>query len=333
MRLEAQHGFSEGVVRGMAAKKWTEKRLQKLVNDGVRESTELEYKDSRDIDGSEGKRTGISKVVSAMANSAGGTIIYGIAGKDKPTGIDSGVDPGKYDKEWLENVITSNIRPKIEGLRIHPVDLTTKGPPRVGYVVEVPEGHTAHQARDKRYYRRRNFQVEAMEDYEIRLVMNKLTHPRLSCALRPGGGSRRSLPSQGLSKCVHVDTRLDAHVTNVGSVVAREIFAEFDIPEAYLKGGGLASRSWHMPVDTSIGRVWRVQYYHRNEEGQFGLWPGTTTILPDPRREHFGIEYDGPVAGLRRPMRARVFADNAPATTAEVTLLDLAEQIDGGSAA
>jgi hypothetical protein len=47
------------------------------------------------------------------------------------------------------------------------------------YVVSVLQSTTAHQASDKKYYKRYNFKREAMEDYEVRDAMNRVKHPLL----------------------------------------------------------------------------------------------------------------------------------------------------------
>jgi hypothetical protein len=51
------------------------------------------------------------------------------------------------------------------------------------YVVEIPQSPTAHQvtaSKDYRYYRRYNFEAVPMEDYEVRLVMNRAVTPDAS---------------------------------------------------------------------------------------------------------------------------------------------------------
>jgi hypothetical protein len=50
----------------------------------------------------------------------------------------------------------------------------------VAYVVEIPQSTTAHQATDHRYYKRFNFLSQAMEDYEIRDIMNRARRPDMS---------------------------------------------------------------------------------------------------------------------------------------------------------
>jgi predicted HTH transcriptional regulator len=56
------------------------------------------------------KKDEIAKDVSAFANSAGGTVVYGIAesaGKPSYAEALSPVDPKKYSQEWLEQVINT----------------------------------------------------------------------------------------------------------------------------------------------------------------------------------------------------------------------------------
>src|SRR5690606_13335773 len=140
---------------------WDQARLEQYFIDGIEESLTLDYKAAAALDKSDKKKIEITKDVSAMANSAGGTIIYGIAEfqdssrKHLPEKLDP-VDRTAFTKEWLEHII-GNIQPRIDGVIIHPVPIST-APNHVIYVVDIPQSHTAHQAKDLRYYRRFNFQ-------------------------------------------------------------------------------------------------------------------------------------------------------------------------------
>jgi len=66
--------------------------------------------------------------VSAFANSAGGQIIYGIQEDGhhpvRVQDVDA-VNPADISREWIEQVIESNIQPRIQNLRIQPIDLPT----------------------------------------------------------------------------------------------------------------------------------------------------------------------------------------------------------------
>ena len=117
----------------------TESDLLSLVSNQVHESITLDYKESDSLQRADGRKKEISKDVSAFANSAGGTIVYGMK-EDKryPTGLDVGSDPTVITKEWLEQVINGTIRRRIDGVKINQVELTTSSPGRVAYVVFIP---------------------------------------------------------------------------------------------------------------------------------------------------------------------------------------------------
>lgn len=164
---------------------WDEADLLALIRDQVQESLTLDYKANGALDRSDAKKNEVSKDVSAFANSAGGTIVYGMVESNHlPTQLDAGFDPQDISREWIEQVINSRIQPRIDGVRIRAVELTTH-PGRVAYVVSVPQSVRApHQAADKRYYRRFNFQSVMMEDYEIRDVARRATRPVLDLEAR-----------------------------------------------------------------------------------------------------------------------------------------------------
>src|SRR5215212_7814039 len=62
---------------------WTESEIQRYIDDEEEESLTLDYKAASALAKSDGKKTEIAIAVSAMANSAGGIIIYGL--REHPT--------------------------------------------------------------------------------------------------------------------------------------------------------------------------------------------------------------------------------------------------------
>lgn len=103
---------------------WEEEDIETLIREQRKEDLRLEYKRSDALGRTETARTDISKDVSAMANSAGGAIIYGIDEQRKSNGpiqLDKGVDPISVTPEWLEQVIDSGIQQRIDGIQIHPI--------------------------------------------------------------------------------------------------------------------------------------------------------------------------------------------------------------------
>lgn len=168
---------------------FTEAALLALVANQVEENLHLDYKGADSIQKTDGKKKEISKDVSAFANSDGGTIIYGIREFDDalrkhlPEKIDP-IDRIIISKEWIEQVINSNIQPKIPSLLITPIQITSSVN-HVAYVVTIPKSNTAHQASDKKYYKRYNFESVPMEDYEIKDIINRQTNPVLHLLLSP----------------------------------------------------------------------------------------------------------------------------------------------------
>lgn len=166
---------------------WTNERLDSLIANEVEESLTLDYKASAALQRDETKKLEITKDVSAMANSAGGIIIYGVreyqqkAKAHLPEAIDP-VERAEISREWLEHIIQM-IRPKIEGVVIYPVPIRDRAA-SVVYIVDIPQSPTAHQARDCRYYRRYNFESVPMQDHEIRDVMNRRKYPTILAEVR-----------------------------------------------------------------------------------------------------------------------------------------------------
>ena len=156
--------------------------LQSLISDGVEEGTQLDYKSG--IDKTKEKwKSEIAKDVSAMANSNGGVIIYGIKEYDEedmrylPEKIVP-LDTTEISRETLMQVITNNISPKIEGVEIQTIPVCQEKANEVVYVITIPQSSTAHQSlRAKQYFKRYGSITGAMEDYEIRDVMNRCMHP------------------------------------------------------------------------------------------------------------------------------------------------------------
>jgi hypothetical protein len=163
---------------------WTERNLKELIENRVQESLTIEYKSGAALGKSDSRKIEISKDISALANSAGGTIIYGIVETGGyPSAID-GVDPNTISREWVEQVVSSCSTPKIQGVRIAQIALASG---KVAYALEIPQATTLapHQAKDNRYYRRYNSRSIPMEDYEVRDVLRRASSPHLFLRFRP----------------------------------------------------------------------------------------------------------------------------------------------------
>ena len=148
--------------------------LEALVKNRVQENIQLEYKQSAAL--SKASKAEMAKDASAFANSDGGVLVYGIA-EDKnhdPDHLDGGADHSVFSSEWIEQVLQSNVSPRLSGVEITPIRASNT---HSYYAVSIPKTFRGpHQDRDtKKYYKRFGYNVLAMEDYEITDVRNRIT--------------------------------------------------------------------------------------------------------------------------------------------------------------
>jgi Schlafen, AlbA_2 len=172
--------------------------FQKMVDAEIEETLTLEYKASPALSRDSKNALELCKDVSAMANSAGGQIIYGI-GEDKkthkPTSVDDGVTDEKITREWLHQILGSNIHPRIDGLSIQRIPLSDTG---FGFVLSIDSTQNGpHQAPDKKYYKRHELEAVAMEDYEVRDILRRATTPDLFVTLSFLEGNQQTVRFPG----------------------------------------------------------------------------------------------------------------------------------------
>lgn len=203
---------------------WTLERIKQFIADGIEENTHLDYKGSGSINSAPEKKKEISKDISAFANSDGGTIIYGVKEYDKkdkrhlPETIDF-INGRLFSKEWLEQVINSSISPRIEGLIITPIQVESPEKNHVIYVVDIPKSNTAHQAKDKRYYKRFNFESTAMEDWEIKDIINRQIKTNIELTFKTLPPKEKI--KEFLERDVVFFVTIDFWVTNLGSRIIK----------------------------------------------------------------------------------------------------------------
>jgi hypothetical protein len=257
----------------------TKEALEQLIRDRVEESSVIEYKSAAALDPN--KKDEITKAISAFANAGGGTVVYGLAELAGPNGIKvpgrlDPVDAVKFSKERLDQMIDL-IRPLISGIVITPIHIGPSDTDFV-YVVDVPQGETAHQSSDLKYYARRNFRAVAMADHEIRDVMNRSSHPKIEAELRIVVSGR---PDK--------ESRIAIRLRNTGNIMARHYAAVLRLPMQ------INGRNIH-PDDARIFNEgtphWLIS---ASNEGKAPLFPGSEKIMsfgfrfptrmePDPGR-------------------------------------------------
>lgn len=284
---------------------WDESDILSLVGEQRAEDLQLEYKKSEALSKSEQKKKSeISKDVSAMANSAGGVIIYGIDEQEKsggPVKLDEGIDATDVSREWLEQVIDSGVQRRIAGLRVHMVRMSTG---RFVYVVSVPQSQLApHMAADHRYYKRLGTTTAMMEEYEVRDVGRRSESPDLYLLL--------NAIDAGMNGMIHLKPRIGNRSAEPVLYATFRIYVEEvlnAVPEPYWQWSnvGRAELLWNdrdkMTFHT-LRRLWSVPSNHPILEGEeYALDPvqisaGTDfKMWPERRMYNIGWELRAPKA-------------------------------------
>ena len=155
---------------------WDKDDLSSLF--GQAESIRLDFKESRLLDKSHDDVVdNLTREVSAFANTEGGTIVIGIVerrvGKARVAEqLDGGVSRDTWSPERLQQTVEANVSPYLTRLRVRAIPLSEDGK-KCAYVIQVPQGTTAYQAHDGRYYGRSEYECKHLPDHEIRLRMDR----------------------------------------------------------------------------------------------------------------------------------------------------------------
>ena len=144
--------------------------VQRFIDDEIQESLHLDYKDSRAL--SKKKKDEIVKDVTSFANADGGMILYGVIEEGHlPKNIDGGVDNTSIDREWIDQILSTNISPIVDGIQINQIPLSGI---HSLFVINIPKSYRGpHQSVDKKYYKRYNFRSSPMDHYELFDIANR----------------------------------------------------------------------------------------------------------------------------------------------------------------
>lgn len=156
----------------MSSLKYNRAYIESLINTQAEESTYLEFKSAGALKKEGNYKDEITKDISAFANADGGVLIYGLKEREHKADSIDFIDGNISTKEWLQQMI-DGIKRKIPGLEIIPIRFD-KEITKTIYIVNISRSNEgAHQATDGRFYKRRNFKNDIMEEYEIRDSYNR----------------------------------------------------------------------------------------------------------------------------------------------------------------
>ncbi len=153
--------------------RFTIKDINALIESNAEESLTLEFKASGSLDfenkeRKESLKTELSKDISAMANSEGGIIIYGIREKNHVAHSKTFIDGNLITKERLEQVIQARIKRPIQNLKIHTIR-EDKSIEKSIYLIKIPRSEDSpHMAYDGAFYKRNNYNITKYMEYDLR---------------------------------------------------------------------------------------------------------------------------------------------------------------------
>lgn len=264
---------------------WTIEKINQYIDNSIEENVNLEYKSSDALGKSDGKKREISKDVSAFANSGGGVIIYGIKEFDEeekrhlPERVDV-ISRIEFPKEWIEQVINSNISPKIQGISITPIEIGNPADNNVIYVLEIPQSSTAHQAKDKRYYKRYNFESIMMDDWEIKDIINRKNKSDITIEFEPR--LSKDYLEKFLAGSSVFDLELDIWARNNGNKAALLL-------DVFISGDANAAKCFKEPkvelkeFETTFSN--RIEHKIKVNEEEFVVNINRAEILPNTSRK------------------------------------------------
>jgi hypothetical protein len=167
---------------------WDEEDFKRFKDLNQQENQSIEYKKAETLDFGSRKKIGNTQQtlgdkhreeflrdIAAMANAEGGRIYFGIkADKDGfPKILDEGFETVTLNADGIEQILLTNIFPRLEGILVHSIKRATNG--KFWFVIDIPKAtrNAPHQTPDNRYHRRHVRTKLAMGDSEVRDAMKR----------------------------------------------------------------------------------------------------------------------------------------------------------------
>ncbi|MCW4005831.1 MAG: ATP-binding protein [Candidatus Bathyarchaeota archaeon] len=138
------------------------KDIQFLINNGIEESQNLEYKQPNQEEEFGADCDNIARILSSFLNTDGGIIVYGVSEKrEKVHNRPAEIKWCTAEKERIENLLLSRVQPWDENTRIKRIENKTKRKEGI-FVIEVPKSNNPPHMYNSIYYQRLNYQTKPM---------------------------------------------------------------------------------------------------------------------------------------------------------------------------
>ncbi len=187
-------------------------------------------------------------------------------------------------------------------------------------LLRFPKAPRSIKLTTKRYYRRRNFKAEPLEDYEIREGLSRSKYPQLEVDY----GWEKVKTSQELHEYLLTFT-----LGNVGSIRARDVMFECDFPQKALMSPlrPVEHGTLHTVLEVRSTTVDEVPYMNlrlRITLGRVVFFPTEEMKLEEyGLKIHYKIDNDIHMSHLDLPIRWRLYADDAPPKEGQFPLREI----------
>ncbi len=176
---------------------------------GQTETARIEFKSCRIFEKRDKAIEVLSQESSAFANTEGGVILIGIEerkeGKTRIADKIAGLSLNVISPEQLQQAIESSISPYLPAIRVSRVHFTEQNAGTVGFAIAIPQGSTAYQAKDMKYYGRSEFEKKPLPDNEVRLRMMRGRLAQASLILDKDTYSTAAMHNKAVKKANEID--------------------------------------------------------------------------------------------------------------------------------
>lgn len=284
------------------------RQLEKFVRENE-ESDNVEYKASKLLENwnkNEGAKLNFLETFSSYANATGGIVVIGVQQKGKVFSLDEGVELKEFDSVRILDIINGNTSPHISNIKVHLVKKPGSSD-RGYYIIEVPEGYTAHQCLvNNKYYGRVGENDMPLRDYQIRLLMFKQRSPVLNLRLQI---VERRPETEILPAAI-------VNIQNVGSIAAKDFVVVIKVTrnlDPYFWPDVYAQFGWRRLIPEVVGDYSTVKItsaYHLDNALQ--ILPGQTVTLKHPDAPCWFAFRSRPVQSITGSVEIEIYCENSP---------------------
>ncbi len=180
-----------------------------------------------ELDFSPRSLTKLAKIISALANSGGGDLIYGISCKYNRAEKIEPVNNFDKNTEWFYNEIQSHIDKPVKDLRIHITKINETNSECIIHFIIPPNNDQPHMFFDNKYYRIQKNKAVVLDESEVRMLYGKLSHCELEFL---GIYNTNGLPVLTGGKYSSMSFYPKVLIRNSGNIVEKDYKIEISFP-------------------------------------------------------------------------------------------------------